>query len=178
MAATPKHAGRVLGLDETATLEDVKRVRREMAFVYHPDRSTGNDRSTRHMARINAAADTLIAHIKKTARAPQKGKTPSFTDFSAPKPTTASRAQGKPAQAETVSSTFKAYPCRAQQSSNARVQSRNQTARGPSRTSTAQADVDLVQYASASYRSVLDQIGSKPNTPSLNVKIMKYQSGS
>ena len=63
--STPKHAARVLGLDEETTLADVKRVRREMAMKYHPDQSEDQERATRHMARINAAADTLIAHLLK-----------------------------------------------------------------------------------------------------------------
>ena len=85
MAATPEHAARVLGLSLGASLHDVRRVRRKMALKYHPDRCHDKEQATRHMARINAAADTLTAHIRKRVRPQAKGKSPNYTDFSKPK---------------------------------------------------------------------------------------------
>lgn len=64
MAQSPQHAARVLGLLGEPTLQNVKRARRDLAMKYHPDARSDTKRATRHMARINAAADTLIKHLE------------------------------------------------------------------------------------------------------------------
>lgn len=85
MAATPKHAARVLGLSLDATIQDIRRVRRKMALRYHPDRCADKEQATRHMARINAAADKLSAHIQKRPGSDTSGKSPRPDNFSARK---------------------------------------------------------------------------------------------
>lgn len=63
MTQTPRQAARVLGLLEKPTLKSVKKARRELAIRYHPDRCEDRETANRHMARINAAADTLISQL-------------------------------------------------------------------------------------------------------------------
>ena len=68
MAETPKHTARAVGLSLDCTRKDIKRPLRKMAFGYHPDRCSKNEQAARHMARINASADTL-AVISRNAPA-------------------------------------------------------------------------------------------------------------
>ena len=57
-------ARRLLGLDETATLEEIKHAYRELSLKYHPDRLKGkaNKQSEEMMKRINRAKDILLVY--------------------------------------------------------------------------------------------------------------------
>jgi len=64
----PMLAFRVLGLDpKRATVEDVKRVQRELAKIYHPD-TAGEAMSKEKMKEVNAAVEACLMHITGTAR--------------------------------------------------------------------------------------------------------------
>lgn len=67
MGTTSAHAARVLDLFGEVTHENVQRARHELAMKYHPDRFRDTEGATRHMVRINAATDTLIADLKVQA---------------------------------------------------------------------------------------------------------------
>lgn len=57
-------ARKLLGLDETATLEEVKDTYRELSLKYHPDRFQGkeNKQSEEMMKKINNAKDILLIY--------------------------------------------------------------------------------------------------------------------
>ena len=57
-------ARRLLGLDETATLEEIKHAYRELSLKYHPDRSQGKEKkkSLEMIKKINHAKDILLAY--------------------------------------------------------------------------------------------------------------------
>lgn len=161
MAATPEHAARVLGLSLGASLDDVRRVRRKMALKYHPDRYHDKEQATRHMARINAATDTLTAHIKKRVRTQAKGKSPSYTDFSKPKQADQSSVRFEKPKPQTASRT---------------KEKKAQTTRKPERPKTkSRADIALVRFATESYANVLDRIGKKDSGPRIDISILSFQ---
>lgn len=171
MAATPKHAGRVLGLDETASVDDVRRVRKAMAFAYHPDRSADQVRATRHMARLNAAADTLIAHIKSKKLPVKNGKRPHFPEFSRPHPTNTSGTAHKPSPKRAPAP----KPAPPKNHPLVPATTRNVAVHVTDQKTTSQLENDLVQFASASYVKVLGEIGSNNSEPKLNVRVLKFQ---
>ncbi len=173
MAATPEHAARVLGLDDHATLEDVRDVRRALALKYHPDCSDDLERSTRHMARINAAADLLIAHLKGLGA---KAKRPSYKDLSSQyKDGQAARAAHCGAQKAKPSSETHEEKT----SSRGEARSERPSAQG-SMTIAAQCpkmppkDRELIQFAIKSYQLVLDQIGKSETGPKVDATALAY----
>lgn len=162
MAQTPEHAARVLGLVGTPTLEEVKRVRREMALKYHPDRCAEQEKATRHMARINAAADTLIAYLQT-------------------KPET------EPQQARRQRRATRARPD-ASAKHHSTKQTRQNTKRARCPENVVPAEVDsreerpackaqsiLAERAAASYRTVLDRIGKQKLRPSVDIQILQFE---
>jgi DnaJ like chaperone protein len=64
---------RLLGLPSTATEEDVRQRRRALAAEHHPDRALARGLpaeaatlEAERLARINAAADTILKRIRST----------------------------------------------------------------------------------------------------------------
>ena len=57
-------ARKILGLDEEATLQEIKEAYRKLALKYHPDRRTGKEKkeSENMLKKINHAWDILIAY--------------------------------------------------------------------------------------------------------------------
>ena len=57
-------ARRLLGLDESATLEEIKDAYRELSLKYHPDRLQDKDKkeSLEMMKKINHAKDVLLIY--------------------------------------------------------------------------------------------------------------------
>ena len=170
MAATPEHAARVLGLDDQATLESVRDVRRKMALKYHPDCSDDVERATRHMARINAAADLLIAHIKALGT---KAKQPSYSDFSSqyksrrtatPKPEAPKSAGAKATEKRTKDDRANAPHAPAQQVINLTQPESGMSSK----------DRELIRFAVKSYRSVLDQISKADRGPRIDATALAY----
>jgi len=59
-------ARRLLGLGEFASLKDIKRAYRKKAFVYHPDKSPGqNDQGEQMMKNINQAYKLLMEYCSR-----------------------------------------------------------------------------------------------------------------
>ncbi|WP_282128827.1 J domain-containing protein [Roseobacter litoralis] len=175
MAATPEHAARVLGLDETASMDDVRRARREFAMKYHPDRRPDVTTSSRHMARVNAAADTLIAHIRDKAKLASKARQPQYTDFSnsrASKPKNRGRtvnAQGstaaKPDLQTNISSTER----------GSRTVALRQPLAAPLVPERSGRDNDLIRLAARSYRTVLQQITQPDRGPTVDARALRFK---
>jgi curved DNA-binding protein CbpA len=172
MAATPEHAARVLDVSVTATLKEVHEARREMAFRFHPDCSDDAERANRHMARINAAADTLIAHIKNRASA--SGKRPEYRDFAgenerrkAPRSTKSDRK---------AASTSVAVPAPVDRSADRRCMTtavETPCAARPE-SGTSRSDRDLLRFATQAYTTVLGQIGGRGHQPTVDCKVMQF----
>lgn len=55
----PKDYYKTLGVSETASLEEIKKVYRELAKQYHPDRNKGNQQAEDRFKEINEAYDVL-----------------------------------------------------------------------------------------------------------------------
>ena len=157
MAASPKHAARVLGLTGDVTLEDVKRVRRKMALKYHPDRCHDVDTATRHMSRINAAADTLIAFLKNKPK-------PSFRKPQ-PEPT-------KPRARQAETTKMDTPPPKTEKRAEQPKPSRTAPSVQPIKIDAAQRK--LVERAAKSYQQVLSQIGQQSMRRSIDLKIMRF----
>jgi DnaJ-class molecular chaperone len=49
----------ILGVDEKATKEEIKKAYRKLSFQYHPDKNHGNSESTSKFQKINEAYETL-----------------------------------------------------------------------------------------------------------------------
>lgn len=161
MAATAQHARRVLGLDDQATFADIRRIRREMALKYHPDVSINQTRAAAHMARINAAADTLTAHLRELDLQHHTGKSPIYPDFSNP---TASQASSQPTK------TGPLVPIGHVPSAPAIAPSRTPK---PAREAPKN-DNALARFASTSYERNLIQIGESAPVSTINVKVLKF----
>ncbi len=178
MSATPEHAARVLGMTDEATLADVRRVRRELAFKYHPDRSSDPARSSRHMARINAAADTLIAHLRGQAPKPSKPERPEGHGFSDRK--TTRQASAKCKTSNTTSDRTKTDPDRttSRPENNAADPGKEHAAHAmtaqPHNGKRSPADTTLIRLAAASYRNVLERIGTVAPAPTIDMKVLCY----
>ncbi|MEM9582600.1 MAG: J domain-containing protein [Pseudomonadota bacterium] len=172
MAGTVDHAARVLGLEVEATASEIRRVRRELALKYHPDVTTDQARATRHMARINAAADTLLAHLNAASAT---GRQPRYEDFSSvrprarkARPTGAGRAQA--ATQQSACHTQKAAP------ETARSKASHSVVQPSHKPAHATAKANLMRFASSSYAKVLDQIGNATAGPNIDVRVLKFQS--
>ena len=162
MIATSLQAARVLDIGDEATLEDVQRARRALALKYHPDRSDDPERATRHMARINVAADTLIGHLKKHATPEPKPKTEPFSTGSKTSP----RKSGLPISVpRTTRHTARLH---VQERAPHSVKSRNR-ASAPS-----EADLALGRLASASYRDVLDRIARAKAGSTVDIRTLNF----
>ncbi|MDW3180733.1 J domain-containing protein [Roseobacter sp.] len=178
MSATPEHAARVLGLTDEATLADVRRVRRALALKYHPDRSSDPVRSSRHMARINAAADTLIAHLRDQAPKKPDAECRERQEFA--QRNTARRASGtgqtsrksgdraKAAAGDKASRTDK-NGARPESKTTAHVMTAQPSAR-----KTSPAESLLIRLATSSYRTVLDRIGTVAPAPTIDTRVLCY----
>lgn len=178
MAATPEHAARVLGLSVDATLEEVRVVRRALAMKYHPDCTQNPERASRHMARINAAVDTLVAHIKlRRVLRSQRSKAAKQQ----------ARARTRAAQRPASDGRVNAKPGAGQQETRARREtkrSREQVRSKPVDATPARAtlcvkdtagpDVTLIRLAAASYRKVLEQISQIETAPTVDVMALSY----
>jgi len=162
MVTTSVHAARVLDIGDEATLEDVRRARRELAMKYHPDRTVDTDRSTRHMARINAATDTLIAHLKNPVTSKPASVRTDRPDFCADKKTEQSSTGPRVSSHNSVSPNCAAHTPKHTAEGQARSHNQERTAQANKRLKRAGvpsgAELALVRLASASYREVLDQI--------------------
>ena len=174
MAATPEHAARVLGLDDNATLKDVRRVRREMALKYHPDRSHDQERATRHMARINAAADTLTAHLKKQAAPASKAKRPEGPDFSARSKPEQSTPRPDPSNRKATSSKTGVHKGKPDPARTPRPAVREPVARARVSSAKEHADLALIRFASESYRKVLNRISQIDTGPRVDVTALSF----
>lgn len=161
MAASPEHAARILGLSLEASLEEVKRVRRKLALKYHPDRCADKEQATRHMGRINAAADTLTSHIKKHSKSNATRKASCHAEFSARQHANQSKARPKEHELHTRS--------------HAPKQGCEATRKTKSIKTTSRAESALIRFATASYASVLESIGTKQRGPTIDVNIMSFQ---
>ena len=167
MAATPEHAARVLGLDEHATLEDVRRVRKEMALKYHPDRCSDQEMSTRHMARINAAADTLTAHLKKQGT---RQNTPDFAQRRrAGQSTGRTRANDQTCSTRTKGAEKPNRTSATQDRTADRARPSTRTETEPS------IDNKLIRFAADSYAMARARIGTPNRTPTVDVRVMSFQ---
>lgn len=181
MSATPEHAARVLGLTDEATLADVRRVRRELAFKYHPDRSSDPARSSRHMARINAAADTLIAHLRGQSPKRPASERRERQDFSERK--TARRASASRETSKNPKARAKAAGGdRASHSDSSTTSSAKETATHgmtvqPAAPKQSPAEGLLIRLAAASYRTVLDRIGTVAPAPTIDRRVLCYPAG-
>lgn len=176
MAHTPEHAARVLGLMTAPTLEDVKRARRDMALKYHPDRCKDAALATRHMARINAAADVLIAHLKQKRSTSKPDHRPDHTPF---------RAEAKTADAETRtdethrrSADCSAEARKPERPGNAYKQSRNVTVDSLTEAARRSWNIEraLARSAVRSYRATLTRIGPRKTKDRLDLHILKFDS--
>lgn len=180
MITTSAHAARVLDLSDEATLEDVQYVRRQLARKYHPDCSNDQERATRHMARINVAADTLTVHINSQA-----------ANISEPvrRDRASSSARSKAGQASSHSTASRRQPASAPpqartapdmdphtRGGNARlhVQERApQTVKSRTRLVTpAAVDIASVRLASTSYRNMLDWVGGVDTGPTVDIRVL------
>ncbi len=178
MAATPEHAARVLGLDLQASLKDIRRVRRDMALKYHPDCSNDFERSTRHMARINAAADVLIAYVMSGKSSDAKGKPPRYSDFSNQQRTGAKHNHTAKSEAPRNNDTSKPHDDDVQQkpvgSHNFQHSVSSPLQIAVPRQQTSSEDHRLLQVAINSYRSVLNQIGKVEKGPNIDQKALTF----
>jgi hypothetical protein len=60
----------VLGLDQDATLDDVRAARRRLAFELHPDRTAGDPVAARRMQEVNVAFDLAVRSILRRGEGP------------------------------------------------------------------------------------------------------------
>jgi len=166
MQSTPQHAARVLGLNLEASIDDVRRVRRKMALKYHPDCSDDQERATRHMARINAAADTLSTYLKDAAAfntnaaCTRRNATKQARRREAPK--------SKPAEKTSETNEPKAETVQRKPEQSAAVQ------RQLSSDKAWKAERALARYATESYSKVLNGIGRAETCPTVDVKVLSF----
>jgi len=72
----------VLGINENATLEDIKKSYRSMSLKYHPDRNPNDNTSKDKFQKINEAYQILSnEHLKKDYDMKQKKIQPNYQDF-------------------------------------------------------------------------------------------------
>lgn len=64
----------ILGLNETATLEEVKSVYRKLALEFHPDRNHGNKEAEEKMKQINLAYEKVSDYVSRHYSEPQPKK--------------------------------------------------------------------------------------------------------
>jgi curved DNA-binding protein CbpA len=169
MAATPEHAARILNLSLKASLEDVKLVRRKMALKHHPDCSRNQEQSTRRMARINAAADTLNAHIKKQTGSTPKMKRPNSTDFSARHKARRSSTRSEEPNQKPSPKKDGANRSNHEDRPHAQAQETHVAAKPERPIKASRADIALIRFASNSYASALKGIGRKEFGPKIDV---------
>lgn len=162
MAQTPEHAARVLGLIGEISLDAVKQARRDMALQYHPDRCGNSARASRRMARVNAAADTLIAALENQ----QKVSAPETEA-----PSTADTADRAAAKSRTASAKKRRSMGSRQRGQAARAKTAADAARGAWT-----AERALAKRAKASYRKALGGIGKTGATGRVDMQILRFDS--
>ena len=169
MAETPEHAARVLGLDVSASMEEVRRARRALAKKYHPDRHPDATTASRHMARVNAATDTLIDYIIGRAKHTANGRRPEYKDFAQSR-TTQSENRSRPDSAQDAKAT--AADPQAKRPSPDRAP-RHMMVSAPV---AAERDNDLIRLAARSYRTVLQQIAQPNAAPTVDARALRFTS--
>jgi len=172
MAQTPEHAARVLGLIGRYSIDDVKRARREMALKYHPDLCSDAELATRHMARVNAAVDTLMAHLaSKTQAAPKRSGQTRRRARASESRTERNRAQSTASKADATGPT-RAKPTKEPARGANTVQSNSAS---DAERRAWKAERALAERASASYRTILDRIGKQQRRHGIDLQILKFE---
>lgn len=67
MSEDEKNPYKILGLEKNATIEQIKKAYRKLSLKHHPDRNNNSNESTIKFQAINAAYETLIDPVKRTA---------------------------------------------------------------------------------------------------------------
>ena len=55
----------ILGISETASVDDIKKAYKKLAFQYHPDRNPGNNEQVRRFREITEAYKTISSQFGK-----------------------------------------------------------------------------------------------------------------
>jgi len=177
MKTTSEHAARVLDILGEVSHKTVQRARRELAMKYHPDRFKDKEGATRHMARINAAADALIEHIRvENVANPESARmgNPVSADMKkAGKCSAGIKAINRkpvstaPVGCTTAHDTIFTAGSRpsAQTAQAAKRLNRSRTPSG--------ADLALSRMAAASYRDVLGRIGTMDDGPTVDIRVSR-----
>ncbi|MEM6577332.1 MAG: J domain-containing protein [Pseudomonadota bacterium] len=169
MAQSAEHAARVLGLVGDPTLEGVRRARKAMALKYHPDRCGDTEKATRHMARINAAADALIAHLKSGPQA-QSGKSQERRQAPGTERRKASARNRTSDRGTARTAKPKAKTKRQPASRSVRTEPLSDAARRAWKTERA-----LAEKATASYQNVLSRIGRSKARKGVDLQILRFE---
>ncbi|MEM7075272.1 MAG: J domain-containing protein [Pseudomonadota bacterium] len=181
MALTPEHAARVLGLVGQISLDDVKHARRELTLKYHPDRCRNASRATRHMARINAAVDTLIAHLRTRQVPPSCGPEPdAAADTTAE--TTADAARDRAhhktdtmtGQRENAGRRDPPGPFASRCTPRPEARDTRRKARAEGTGAAGGVHRGAAKMAATSYRATLDRIGRQTPRASVDVQVLKF----
>lgn len=173
MAQSPEHAARVLGLIGEPTLDEVKRARRNMALRYHPDQCADKEQATRHMARINAAADTLTAYLKSRAQPkaqPNTQKTQYRSHRAEAEPKETSAHNSSKAKEDASAAKTRQRKPRNQDAHAVNVKTASDAVRRAWK-----ADRALARRAAHSYQSVLSRIGKGHMRPAVDVQILRFE---
>ena len=64
----------ILGINETASLEEVKSAYRKLALEHHPDRNHGNKEAEEMMKQINLAYEKVSDYVSRRYSEPQPKK--------------------------------------------------------------------------------------------------------
>jgi len=179
MAATPQHAARVLGLDLAASLEDVCRMRRALARKYHPDQSSDQERATRHMARINAAVDTLTRYIQDKATAETKRRNRRAEEMRNAKRSKERAARDRAAQDRAAQERAAQERAAQNKAQAAEAKRPRQAARAApaSEPCLSHAEQAAVRFAAHAYSKCLKDIGRSAGQASVNLRILKMNTG-
>ncbi|WP_371226639.1 J domain-containing protein [Roseovarius sp. 2305UL8-3] len=168
MQSTPQHAARVLGLSLEATLEDVRAVRRKMALKYHPDCADDQEQATRHMARINAAADTLTAYLMNKSAFQAKAARARRTASQQARPSARRPEATKRKPAEKTSHNAEAPKVEKVKPATDPVQKYAQS------DAAWKAERALARFATESYSRVLQGIGRAEARPTVDVTVLSF----
>lgn len=172
MPLTPKHAARILDLDETATLSDLRAARRRLVFAYHPDRFEDAEDADRHMARINAAYDTFLAHLKGQPLPAFDYNFSDGTNFRKPKPSRQANPNTRP-QSAGPKTAHRKTP-RPQKHRRATPQVIAISVEAPHvHASMTAACPAKVRSACSSYAKVLNDIGGPSFEPAIDTKVLR-----
>ena len=64
----------ILGISETASVDDIKKAYKKLAFQYHPDRNPGNNEQVRRFREITEAYKTISSQFGKKMGRPLNDK--------------------------------------------------------------------------------------------------------